>query len=444
MTALAYSPHITPYRAMEGRSQSSKGLNNEAWKDEIDTGKIGAGYFLSLKGRPDFDPLEYVSFRGLTWAEAERLLPAEWTGWVQDLKTNTYKHIQRRAVSAPILTVHDIYNFYKNQLLDHHELGILGESSQQVVSGGHQLASLLQERQRYPNRTTTSASVPESQGENALLAVSPASERTKGKTVMAPCATEGDLTGGSHERPEADEAVDTLGELESGHRKRQATESEAARKTKNRKKAPNGEAMAAMHKAHIESRKRRYNLLDKTLFWRLESGRAVETVLHDASLQLGATTRYYCQKLVLTCSAYLKDNPAQLTHGFSNSICSYVIDVSCRTTKALFEDDEWNEILIKTRFDLPQLPQPTLLFLDRLRQSVLQGKHPNYVPLPNSGTTDPKDLADCILAQKTAAEWYDLSLFQVKAVWSTCGLILILVFISTGTFFTTKNPRHLL
>ncbi|KAF9343785.1 hypothetical protein BGX26_005202 [Mortierella sp. AD094] len=133
---------------MEKGSEGSKGLHKEAWKDEIDATKAGAGYFLSIKGRPEFNPSEYISFRGLTLSEAQRLLPAEWVGWIQDLKTSTYEHVQRRAVSAPTMTVDDIYNFYKTRILDHHELEILGESSQQVVSGGHQLASLLQERQR--------------------------------------------------------------------------------------------------------------------------------------------------------------------------------------------------------------------------------------------------------------------------------------------------------
>ncbi|KAF9276116.1 hypothetical protein BGZ88_001931 [Linnemannia elongata] len=46
------------------------------------------------------------------------------------------------------MTVDDIYNFYKTRILDNHELEILGESSRQVVSGGHELASLLQDRQK--------------------------------------------------------------------------------------------------------------------------------------------------------------------------------------------------------------------------------------------------------------------------------------------------------
>ncbi|KAG0340995.1 hypothetical protein BG000_010545 [Podila horticola] len=158
-------------------------------------------------------------------------------------------------------------------------------------------------------------------------------------------------------------------ELEPYHRKRPATETETARKTKDRKTAPNQDSKTSMHRAHMASRARRYQLLDNNLFWWLRSGRAVETVLHNASLQSGATTR---------------------------------------TTKALFEDDEWNEILAKTPFDLPQLPRPTLLFLNKLRRSILEGKHPNYVMLPDSATSDPKDLADCILAQKTAAEWHFL------------------------------------
>lgn len=165
----------------------------------------------------------------------------------------------------------------------------------------------------------------------------------------------------------------------------------------------------------MASRARRYQLLDKNLFWWLRSGRAVETVLHNASLRSGATTRYNRQQSLSALFGGLRHIPSQLTHCLSNSICSFVIDVSCRTTKALFEDDEWNEILAKTPFDLPQLPRPTLLFLNKLRRSILKGKHPNYVMLPDSANSDPKDLTDCILAQKTAAEWYG-TLFQVRAI----------------------------
>ncbi|KAF9083258.1 hypothetical protein BGX27_004198, partial [Mortierella sp. AM989] len=92
--------------------------------------------------------------------------------------------------------------------------------------------------------------------------------------------------------------------LEINRPKRQAIESEAVRKTKSRKKTPNGDTKATIHKTHTESRKRRYQLLDKKLFWRLRSGRAVETVLHEASLQSAATTRYHYQKPTMTCSTH--------------------------------------------------------------------------------------------------------------------------------------------
>src|SRR5690349_3221098 len=103
-------------------SEGSKGSNKEAWKNGIDTARAGAGYFLSFKGKPEFKPSEYVSFRRLTLSEAQRLLPAEWVRWVQDLKASPYEHVRRRAASAPTMTVDDIYNFYKTRILDNHEL----------------------------------------------------------------------------------------------------------------------------------------------------------------------------------------------------------------------------------------------------------------------------------------------------------------------------------
>jgi hypothetical protein len=118
--------------------KGSENPNDEAWKDEIDATRAGAGYFLSLKGRPEFGPLDYISFHGLVWSEAQ-CLPSEWIGWMQDMKASTFEHVRRRALSAPVMALHDVYNFFKVRILEHHELEILGESSQQVVNGGHQL-----------------------------------------------------------------------------------------------------------------------------------------------------------------------------------------------------------------------------------------------------------------------------------------------------------------
>ncbi|KAF9920695.1 hypothetical protein FBU30_009381 [Linnemannia zychae] len=156
------------------RFEDSKRSNKEAWKNEIDTTRAGAGYFLAFKGKPEFKPMDYVAFRALTLSKAQHLLPAEWIQWIQDLKTSPYEHVRRRAISAPILTVDDIYNFYKTRIVDSHELEILGESSRQVVSGGHDLASLLQSRQTTSSSATntTPAPVPSS-----LDAVSLASQK---------------------------------------------------------------------------------------------------------------------------------------------------------------------------------------------------------------------------------------------------------------------------
>ncbi|KAG0220774.1 hypothetical protein BGX31_010540, partial [Mortierella sp. GBA43] len=128
-------------------SKGSNGLNKEAWKDEIDAARDGAGYFLAFKGKPEFKPLEYVSFRGLSLSEARRLLPTEWLRWIQDLKTSPSEHVRRRAVSAPALTAFDITDLYKSRNIDSHELEILEESSQQVINGGQEPGSLLQGRQ---------------------------------------------------------------------------------------------------------------------------------------------------------------------------------------------------------------------------------------------------------------------------------------------------------
>ncbi|KAF9944827.1 hypothetical protein BGZ65_011538, partial [Modicella reniformis] len=122
-------PVYTPYCTMKGFAEN--------WKNQIDTSRVGAGYFLSIQGRPEFNPSEYIAFRGLEWSDAQQLLP-EWSGWMQDLKNCTYEHVNRRAKSAPAMTSDDIYNFYKKRIVDNHELEILelrrGESSRQVAT----------------------------------------------------------------------------------------------------------------------------------------------------------------------------------------------------------------------------------------------------------------------------------------------------------------------
>ncbi|KAF9578063.1 hypothetical protein BGW38_006352 [Lunasporangiospora selenospora] len=163
----------------------------------------------------------------------------------------------------------------------------------------------------------------------------------------------GDFADGSYERSATNQATDASSALEINRPKRQAIESEAVHKTKSRKKTPNGDT--------------------KAIYYPQNSHRE--------------------QKMPIPVAGQENFLVATVGSGCGNS---------------LFDDDEWNEILAKTRFDLPQLPRPTLRFLDKLRQSVIQGRHPNYVPLPDPVTTNDKDLTECILAQKTAAEWHFL------------------------------------
>ncbi len=67
---------------MDKDSENRKDSCTEAWKDEIDATRAGVGYFLSFKERPEFNPSDYMLFRGLLWSEAQRLLPTEWVGWI--------------------------------------------------------------------------------------------------------------------------------------------------------------------------------------------------------------------------------------------------------------------------------------------------------------------------------------------------------------------------
>lgn len=47
-----------------------------------------------------------------------------------------------------------------------------------------------------------------------------------------------------------------------------------------------------------------------------------------------------------------------------NSIVLYTIEHSCRTTKALFSEDEWGEITEQSSFDMPELSSSIVRYLD--------------------------------------------------------------------------------
>ncbi|KAF9086105.1 hypothetical protein BGX27_003273, partial [Mortierella sp. AM989] len=117
-------------------------IKAKSWRDEIDANR---GYFVLQHGRLDFNSTDYIAFRRLERSESHKL-PIEWPQWIMDLMESGDEHVRRKA-NAALMTRDDIHGYYKNFIVDEHELEILGLSSKQTIGGSHHLASLLEDRQ---------------------------------------------------------------------------------------------------------------------------------------------------------------------------------------------------------------------------------------------------------------------------------------------------------
>ncbi|KAF8960194.1 hypothetical protein BGZ46_001610 [Entomortierella lignicola] len=89
----------------------------------------------------------------------------------------------------------------------------------------------------------------------------------------------------------------------------------------------------------------------------------------------------------------------------NRSLRSYTIDTSCPKTQALFTSQEWDEVVSSVSFLLPGLHKKTLNFIEKLRRSLCENKHPYTVPLLDAITMSDSDRFDCNLAVKTVVEW---------------------------------------
>ncbi|CAG8582779.1 7813_t:CDS:2 [Acaulospora colombiana] len=133
---------------------------------------------------------------------------------------------------------------------------------------------------------------------------------------------------------------------------------------------PGTQAVSASKKAR---REQRYAGMDQSRFWVLRSGRSVEEILQRASLQEGSTIM----------------------------IRSFTIDFSCAVTKNLFSEDEWEEMMEKNVFELPELPPSTISFLLRMKKALVKRDPACQVPLPDI------DKFACTLVQDSCKIWYN-------------------------------------
>ncbi|KAF9155782.1 hypothetical protein BGX20_004373 [Mortierella sp. AD010] len=118
----------------------------------------------------------------------------------------------------------------------------------------------------------------------------------------------------------------------------------------------------------------RFKQMDQTKFWKLSSGRTVEQILFEKSIQGGA----------------------------SYKIRSYTIDYACDITRKLFTDEEWTEVQTYNEWELPDLEETTFSYLESVCTALQEGNHPTVVPFPA------EDWTTCNLILRTALAWMDL------------------------------------
>ncbi|KAG0229625.1 hypothetical protein BGW41_002926 [Actinomortierella wolfii] len=134
-----------------------------------------------------------------------------------------------------------------------------------------------------------------------------------------------------------------------------------------RKRSGSGEgSMSKTNKAtkvaDLSSRKQRFAAMGSSHFWILQSGRAVEQVLFEASLEQEA-------------------------------------NFNCKRTKSVFTDDEWMEIERLNDFQLPKLPESTEQYLRDVRKALVKGQHVASVPVPV------EDQYSCELVLRAFLSW---------------------------------------
>ncbi|KAG0054547.1 hypothetical protein BGZ90_005957, partial [Linnemannia elongata] len=92
----------------------------------------------------------------------------------------------------------------------------------------------------------------------------------------------------------------------------------------------------------LKAREERYARMDRKRFWHLQTGDSVEEILMKFNLTDKATV----------------------------NTLSFVIDVGCMTTKRLFSNDQWTEILSCRSFELPTVPYETEKYILRLARRL--------------------------------------------------------------------------
>ncbi|ORZ07705.1 hypothetical protein BCR41DRAFT_399515 [Lobosporangium transversale] len=117
------------------------------WNEVISVSRKGAGYLISLSGRLEFNPCDYIAFRGLRREKTLLLrLRQEWDQWIRDLKKSKVAKVREAAINAPRMTNQHLDEYYCERLIVGREWSVLHNSIEQLDNADQRVTESLKIR----------------------------------------------------------------------------------------------------------------------------------------------------------------------------------------------------------------------------------------------------------------------------------------------------------
>ncbi|KAF9175538.1 hypothetical protein BGX20_004425 [Mortierella sp. AD010] len=131
-------------------SENQKSDQKNDWKEFFKTGRIGAGYFLTQKGRLSLSPEGYIKYRAVKREESDRLLH-EWDRWILDLQNHDHEYLRSAGDKAPPMYKDHLDAYYRERVVAESEISSLENSSTMIGDSEKELISLSQKRRAKRN-----------------------------------------------------------------------------------------------------------------------------------------------------------------------------------------------------------------------------------------------------------------------------------------------------
>jgi len=126
-------------------ANKTTGKQKSDWRDNFNSARIGAGYFLSQQGQLTFTPEGYIGFRAVKREDSRQLIQ-EWNRWIRDLRSSPYLHVRIAASAAPSLCSEHLDGYYRDRVVAESEITSLENSSKKLADSEQELIYLTQKR----------------------------------------------------------------------------------------------------------------------------------------------------------------------------------------------------------------------------------------------------------------------------------------------------------